>query len=498
MKGDFSRLTFNSKKHFSKVMMQQGRVQLDADWNEQVAMQTQFLRTLARDIIGDHGGPADACGFKIIGTQTQVDKNWPSEAKKEEHKSFTKLLTDKIILIGPGHYYVDGILCENEQWLGYNDQPDYPLDSPCNEECKGINTCGTISDIEDLKDHLLYLDVWERHISCVEDPELLEAALVGPDTTSRSRIVWQVKIHEIDKDTYDPSFPCESIKQIKNQCPEPRLKVRTDIPKKTEKGPCLIKPDARYLGLENQLYRIEIHKPGTAKDATFKWSKDNGSVIFPIISGTISINEGKTVVSLEHIGKDDRFTLKEGCYVELVHDDYVLLNRADPLMKVEKVDKKTMQATLIGVPVISSPDTNSAFKHPYLRLWNQTDAGKKGTALVQGAVQVLEGAGKLNWLSLENGIQIQFQKSTKKDDKGKLIENYYKTGDYWLIPARVSTGDVEWPKVGAEPEARPAFGIKHHYAPLAVITSDESGEAETLNVTDCRNCIQQAGLCPDT
>ena len=35
MPGDFSRDTFDSRNHFSGVLMQQGRVQLDADWNEQ-------------------------------------------------------------------------------------------------------------------------------------------------------------------------------------------------------------------------------------------------------------------------------------------------------------------------------------------------------------------------------------------------------------------------------------------------------------------------------
>jgi hypothetical protein len=33
-RGDFTRDTFNPLKNFSRVLMQQGRVQLDADWNE--------------------------------------------------------------------------------------------------------------------------------------------------------------------------------------------------------------------------------------------------------------------------------------------------------------------------------------------------------------------------------------------------------------------------------------------------------------------------------
>ena len=32
--GDESRRTFDPKKHYRSVQMQQGRVQVDADWNE--------------------------------------------------------------------------------------------------------------------------------------------------------------------------------------------------------------------------------------------------------------------------------------------------------------------------------------------------------------------------------------------------------------------------------------------------------------------------------
>ena len=39
MQGDFTRLTFDRSKHYSSVLKQQGRVALDADWNEQVAIE---------------------------------------------------------------------------------------------------------------------------------------------------------------------------------------------------------------------------------------------------------------------------------------------------------------------------------------------------------------------------------------------------------------------------------------------------------------------------
>ena len=58
MAGDISRSSFNPLKHFSGVRMQQGRVQLDADWNEQVDIATYFTRAATADLIGPSGAPA--------------------------------------------------------------------------------------------------------------------------------------------------------------------------------------------------------------------------------------------------------------------------------------------------------------------------------------------------------------------------------------------------------------------------------------------------------
>jgi hypothetical protein len=103
MKGDFTRLTFDPIKHYSRVLMQQGRVQLDADWNEMVELQLYLLRTLAADLIGPHGGPGDSFKIEIVKDDNEHDV--PS--------------------IKAGHYYVDGILCENESALQHTTNQDF-------------------------------------------------------------------------------------------------------------------------------------------------------------------------------------------------------------------------------------------------------------------------------------------------------------------------------------------------------------------------------------
>src|SRR5215204_6388868 len=97
MRGDFTRDVFDPSKHYSRVLVQQGRVLLDDGLNAQTAIHLHYLRTLARDLIGAHGGPAGALGFDLTSLPTGLG---PFE-------------------IGRGHYYVDGILCENDAEVGY-------------------------------------------------------------------------------------------------------------------------------------------------------------------------------------------------------------------------------------------------------------------------------------------------------------------------------------------------------------------------------------------
>jgi hypothetical protein len=110
MKADFSRDTFNPLKHFSRVLMQQGRVQLDADWNEQTpAILLHYLRSLGADLIGPHGGPADVedagqllevnCGFEIITDPDRIDLCLTTRPRKEKLKELLERCK-----AGPAHW----------------------------------------------------------------------------------------------------------------------------------------------------------------------------------------------------------------------------------------------------------------------------------------------------------------------------------------------------------------------------------------------------------
>lgn len=460
MKGDFSRETFDPKKKFSRVLMQQGRVQLDADWNEQAAILLHYLRTLARDFIGKYGGPDDSFLIK------------PSNDPKIGFD------------ITPGHYYVDGILCANEMMFdssgqpvppNYFDQPNYQRDSS-----RAENKLPAFP-------FLAYLDVWERHITCFEDESLCEVALGAVDTTTRTQVIWQVKAIKPDKDVKTPKNAetfSDGLPTISNAL----LRARAQQNGASD-DPCLVDPDAKYRGAENQLYRVEIHtgnmdqtgKVDNQAKPTFKWSRENGSVVFPVVN--ITRNNDKTRVELANMGRDDRFALREGDLVEIVDDMYALENRTEKLLQVSVVDRDELTVTLNGTTNISVHQKPS--NHPLLRRWDHRARKGDGVTLAgDNAIPIVEDTGKDdNWLTLEDGVQIQFQKIIDPATSKSL--STYRTGDYWLIPARVATGDVEWPKdaQGKNPLPQPPRGVEHHYAPLAIVTS-------ATNITDARSLIK--------
>src|ERR1044071_5884264 len=66
MSGDYSRVRFDPKNDFGAVLMQQGRVHLDSDWNEWAALLDRRWRAETVDIIGRGTVPKETPeGFRI-------------------------------------------------------------------------------------------------------------------------------------------------------------------------------------------------------------------------------------------------------------------------------------------------------------------------------------------------------------------------------------------------------------------------------------------------
>ncbi len=385
MKGDFSRFTFDRRKHYTGVRLQQGRVRLDADWNEQLDIAGYLRRALAQDLIGASGAPTHGGGFEI-----QVN--------------------DNRLVISPGRYWVDGILCENDAAAGLliKDQPDLPGVEPPNEP----------------GEYLAYLDVWEREVTALEDPDLLELALGGPDTTTRTRTVWQVRlIRTAGTAPADIPFLPASLAP-----PSLTLAVRTRRP-----------PE------ENQLYRVEIHTPGTLGTATFKWSRDNGSVAALIQRpGDDPANPNKLVIDKQIQGGG----FETGQWIEVT--DETKLFQGQPGVLAQLATVSGQELTVVGWP--GGGGAPELSEKPVIRRWDSSFAG--------GEPVVLRPTANDGFLALEEGLEVRF---------GGPPGASLRSGDYWTIPVRVGA-EAPWPQTGGSPAEKPPDGIEHHYAPLALLT----------------------------
>ena len=94
--------------------------------------------------------------------------------------------------------------------------------------------------------------------------------------------------------------------------PRSATNARTTAPPPT--GPLYRPADGRLSPLENQLYRVEVHRGCDTGAPTFKWSRDNGTVVTAIrkISGK--------EIAVDDLGPDDVLGFATGQWVELSDD----------------------------------------------------------------------------------------------------------------------------------------------------------------------------------
>ena len=226
MRGDFSRITFDPARHFSGVLHQQGRVWLDSDWNEDVLGRLEASETELRDIVGGAGVPAPGSGFVI---SAGVNPNAADDFQ-----------------ISAGHCYVDGILCRLEKPASYHTQPDFP-DAPAIP----IPASGSVTAV-------VYLEVWRRLITYLEDPSIREIALGGPDTSVRLKTVAQVKTIVWPNAPQNPTCALASA-----LVPTSGQGTLTTVqPQPQQPSTCQLPDAANYTGRENRLYRVQIHDGG--------------------------------------------------------------------------------------------------------------------------------------------------------------------------------------------------------------------------------------------
>jgi hypothetical protein len=423
MTGDYSRFTFDPRKRFSGVLEQQGRVQLDADWNEAVAIFKRRIRLQALDTFGPVG----------VAQLTTPDAFLVSVVAGPPLDLSLK----------PGRIYVDGILAElfPDETASYRHQPFFPDPPPL-----------------PTGDVVVYLDLWkEREVTYIEDPALLEPALGGVDTTTRSQSIWQLKVDA------SPGAVCGMAVGVPASAG--RLSSEAIAPP-TPDDACILPPVAGYRGLENRLYRIEIHTGGALGTARFKWSRDNGSIVYTV--SEIAVAGGQTTLTVSKLGRDQVLRFVVGNWVTVTDDFRELAGEPGEMARILSIDEANAKLVLDrGLPTsggraFGANATELAARHTRAQRWDQSAP----TNAVDADGLIPTGPGLID---IEEGIRISFS----VDPVGGVFND----GDYWVFWARTATALIEILN------AAPPRGIHHHYVQLAAVTGLGGPSATTA---DCR------------
>jgi Family of unknown function (DUF6519) len=537
MSFDNSRFPFNPWNDYLGVVMQQGRVQLDSDWNESQAEFARRVQAASLDIIGWSGvPPTNPFAFQISQPSQDASGTWH-------------------LTIGVGRIYVDGLLAQNHgstglvqwdsalaEWIGapqapidYTSQPYLPAPAALPPTPATPPTTPTLI--------LVYLDVWQRDVNYIEDPNLVDQA-VGIDTAGRRQTVWQVKFLDVSTvsnvaGAVTPATPDSAIPPWESIIlPSPSLLTNGLVPSASS-GPCALSPATGYTGLENQLYRVEIHQAGSAtpaattpvteplppSTATFKWSRENTSVttgITLIASATNSQGATASQLTVQSLGRDQVLGFNPGDWIEVI-DDYLELNgEPGELHQIDSINSSALTITLDSVVSATNFPINSngqpdGTRHTHILRWDQGGSVYESDGVTVWAN--LDATGTTGdipvpppgtTLILENGITVAFDfglpattwSATTTYTPGQVVlgsdGKYYtcinannlsqapptpafwtvtqfRTGDYWTFAARTADSSVE-----SLTEAPPS-GIHHHYSRLGIVNF-----TGTPATTDCR------------
>ncbi len=436
MAGDYTRFTFKPQRDHSGVFKQQGRVDLDADFNELIEIIDRRWRSETIDIISHCVVPNTTPDAFLI-TPTAMGN----------------------FDIGIGRMYVDGIQVENhglppleyQADLGetrgtapipYDDQPYLPAPLPP-ALAAGANTTD-----------LIYLDVWQREVTVLEDPSIREIALGGPDTTTRIQSVWQVRVLE-----NVGSHGCGDDIAIWEQTIAPsagRLTTSAVAPPASD-DPCIISPTGGYRGLENRLYRVEIHSTGPiggGAPAKFKWFRNT-------LAYTVSAIPSPTQVTVQQVGRDQVLRFEVGNWIEITDDFRELQGLAGHMAQITAIDEANRILTFApAIPGAMNFDATDPSRHTRVRRWDQSQ-----NVDANGLLDVTAGP-----IDIEDGIRVSFS----LDPAG----GNFKIGDYWAFAARTTDGSVE------VLQNAPPRGILHHYCRLGFIHWGTDIQSTTF--TDCR------------
>lgn len=335
------------------------------------------------------------------------------------------------LAISAGDGYVDGLRVVNDRPVTYTTQPYTP---------------GTLEGLGE-GFYAVVLRVAQHHLTAVDRDELREIALGGPDSTTRTQTVWGVELKPVG------SASCVSAAATIPTAGDGRLRARA-VPGEEPVNECAVAENGGFRRLENQLYRVEILSSAQTDDetfGTFTWSRENGSVSARLVG----FDAEKKAVTIEAPERDPALSITADDYIEVTDERRSMRGERGLVLEVTFV-----RGDVIEFEYLSEDDAAVAWTlgdfplHPVVRRWEGVEPVRLG-----------------EWTALEAGVEVEFAGQS------------FRPCDYWTIPARTLSSDVDWPRAGAVARFEPPAEAGVGHAVLAVAERAADG---IWTVKDCR------------
>jgi hypothetical protein len=439
--------------------MQQGRVTVEADWNEAQLIASETTRLEALDFVGPAGTPDNGYAISLIGGSFDFD-------------------------IGAGVMYVGGMRAWLPEGLEYSQQAQNDWMDWSND----ANWLPVPTALPATNEYV-YLFLREQEVSAVEDSDQKDVALGGPDTAQRTRLVqhvtrlattgtdcpsalaaaqttWAGEGFTLDED----SMSVASFAQLQVGF----------VPPTTPPSSCDPTAQSGYLGADNQLIRVQV-SDAKADPQCLLWGYDDASFLYGVtVTSATSVTLQSAPVDAEHIPQS-------GQVVEV-------LMTAAQLSNGEYVAAPTGQIFTLGASAYD-PDTKILTLPSSLNVSLYGDGTSKNPSPPQVFLRVWEGTLPITpgtYQTLPNtGVQVNLTSTN--------ANNVFRGGDYWMFAVRPALPTLVYPERYAS-GPQPPDGPREWICPLAVLLWTSA----TPTAPSCRNpfdnlveltAVDQGGCC---
>jgi hypothetical protein len=452
MASDRARVSYDPSRKWRGVIGQQGRVTVEADWNEATMIGEERDRQVALDAIGPVGTPDR--GYAVTA----------ATPRRGERSGSAGDLT-----IGRGTLYLGGERLDLTQKVRYSAQPDW-LDHSTDPMWRAPRARRD----GDPRHELVYLLAAAQEVSAVEDPALADVALGGPDTMQRWRILQRFVRSPSESGT------CEGARDDLERSlasygltfdpadMTARSAARLKVSFSAAAGRSWSTAAGGYLGSENQMIRVMVAGIDAATgQPTIVWGFDDASFLYRV---TADPSSGATTLTLASAPVDSYHCPRRGQAVELLRDA-VRLTESDFIASSSgfvSTVTEAYQAAAQTLVIAGGPDEPGSYSKDYLdaertpqlylRVWQAVAQAQPGEPVPLG----------------DTGVCVTLTSS-----------NGFHVGDFWHFALRPVQPTIVYPECYLDVPQRPE-GPRTWACPLAVVRWDEDdNEDEDLAASSC-------------